>query len=159
MKTVHARLALMTFLVLAVAVIGVQRPAPAQQAEPGAPVEPGGRSVAADEPRLIFEREAFNYAASGRRDPFRPLTSRDGIGPVYEALTLRMIIYSEVRDQSLVVVADAANRTHRLRRGDVLGNARLVEIEPARAIFSVEDLGVRRQEVLVMRRNQQEGVR
>jgi hypothetical protein len=142
-------------LLTAGAVAVVQQPAPAQPPPSGAATPAGGL----DEPRLMFEREIFDYQGGGRRDPFRALTGRDGLGPLFEDLTLRMIIFSEVRDQSIVVVADGANRAHRLRRGDVIGNARVLEIEPGRAIFTVEDLGVRRQEVLELRRNQQEGVR
>jgi hypothetical protein len=141
-------------LVLAAATFAVQRPAPAQPpADPGRPAGTAGE----DEPRLIFEREIFTYPNGSRRDPFRPLTGRDEMGPLFDDLTLRMIIHSDVPGESIAVVADRSGRTHRLRRGQSIGNATVAEITPTQVVFTVADLGVRRREVLYMRRNQQEG--
>jgi hypothetical protein len=110
-----------------------------------------------DEPRLRFEREVFEYPDAGRRDPFRALTRQDDLGPQFEDLTLRMIIHSDVASQSIAVVADASGRTHRLRRGDAVGNATVAEIRPDRVLFSVDNLGTRRHEVLELKKNQPEG--
>jgi hypothetical protein len=110
-----------------------------------------------DEPRLRFEREVFEYPNAGRRDPFRALTRQDETGPQFADLVLRMIIHSDVASQSLVVVADGTGRTHRLRRGDAIGNATVIDIGPNRVVFSVEDLGTRRQEALELKKNQLEG--
>jgi hypothetical protein len=110
-----------------------------------------------EEPRLIFEREVFDYVGAGRRDPFSPLTGRDELGPIFEDLTLRMIISSDVASQSIAVLADATGRTYRLRRGESVGNSTIVEITPTRVVFSVDNLGTRRQEAIALKKNTDEG--
>ena len=116
----------------------------AQAPPPAAPPTPGAQG----EPKLVFEREVFRYPGENRRDPFRPLTRQEDLGPVFNDLTLRMIIYSPDPKQSVAVVADAAKKSYRLRRGESLGNAQVVEIGPAHVVFSVDDFGVRRQETI-----------
>jgi hypothetical protein len=111
----------------------------------------------AEEPRLVFERETFSYAGAGRRDPFRPLSRRDEIGPLFDELKLSMIIYHEQPSLSVVVVSDGGNRRYRLRRGETVGNATVVEISPTRVRFSVDSFGVRQQEVLELKRTKPEG--
>lgn len=118
------------------------QPLAAQNAAP--PAQPQAQG----EPKLVFEREVFRYPGENRRDPFRPLTRQEDLGPVFNDLTLRMIIYSPDPKQSVAVVADAAKKSYRLRRGESLGNAQVVEIGPAHVVFSVDDFGVRRQETI-----------
>jgi hypothetical protein len=120
------------------------QPLAAQQPPPVAPPAPGSQG----EPKLVFEREVFRYPGENRRDPFRPLTRQEDLGPVFNDLTLRMIIFSADPRQSVAVVADAGKKSFRLRRGDSLGNAQVVEIGPSYVVFSVDDFGVRRQETL-----------
>ncbi|HSJ06228.1 MAG TPA: hypothetical protein VK936_05965 [Longimicrobiales bacterium] len=115
-------------------------PAAAQQA----PAKPVANT---SEPKLVFEREVFNYAGRMRRDPFRPLTAKSQ-GPLFTDLTLHMILYSEDPANSVVAVSDAAKKQYRLRRGDTVGNATVIDIGPTRVVFSVMDFGIRRQEVL-----------
>jgi hypothetical protein len=109
------------------------------------------------EPQLIFEREAFSYPMGGRRDPFRALTRRDEAGPIFDELTLSMIIYDEQPNRSLVVLTDSQKRRYRLRRGESIGNTTVVNIGPTRVVFSVDNLGVRRQEILELKRTRPEG--
>jgi type II secretory pathway component PulC len=131
-------------------------PAAAQQASPsGQAARTTVTQVRSEDPKLIFEREVFSYPAENRRDPFKPL-GKDASGPLFEDLTLRMIIHSEVAQQSVVVLADGAKKTYRLRRGETVGNATVVQIAPTRVVFAVEDYGNRRQEVLELRPNKEE---
>jgi hypothetical protein len=123
------------------------------RAQAAPPPNPASRG----EPQLMFEREIFSYAGAGRRDPFRALTRRDQVGPIFDELTLSMIIFDEVPGQSVVVLADRSNRRYRLRRGESLGNATVISIGATRVVFSVNELGVRRQEVLEMKRTKPEG--
>jgi hypothetical protein len=125
-------------------------------AMPAAAQRPGEQMARGEEPRLIFEREAFTYPNGGRRDPFRALTGVE-TGPRFEELTLRMIIYSETPDLSIVTLSDGSNRMHRLRRGEVVGNATVLDIGPTRVIFAVDNLGVRRREILELKRTNPEG--
>lgn len=107
---------------------------------------------------LVFDREVYRYAGANRRDPFKPLTSREGMGPMYSDLSLRMIIYSDSPSESVAVLADGGRKIFRVRRGEVVGNATVVDIGPSRVVFTVEDFGVRRQEIMDLKaKNQKEG--
>lgn len=122
----------------------------AAPADDAAPADP----TAAADPDLAFEREVFTYSGAGRRDPFKPLTDEDAIGPLFDDLSLRMIIYSAVSPgESVAVLADGQKKTYRVRRGDYVGSAAVVEIGPKRVVFSINELGNRRQEVLELKRD------
>lgn len=139
----------------------------AQQAENLPPADPGlapprpmpsGPPISADDVKLVFDREVYRYEGAGRRDPFKPLTDENAQGPLFDDLRLRMILHSNVPGQSIVVLADARQKTYRLRRGESVGNVTVVDIGPDRVTFAVEDFGVRRQEVLSMKpENETEG--
>lgn len=134
----------------ALVVSGVAAPAVAQQPSS---TQPAAQPVSAvvertEDLKLILEREIFAYPAENRRDPFKPLGN---LGPMFEDLKLRMIIYSRVPNASVVVLADGAKKMYRLRRGETLGNSTVIEITPTRVIFVVEDYGNRRQEILDIR--------
>lgn len=133
---------------------------PAEPQDPGlAPARPvpSGPPISAEEVTLVFDREVYRYDGAGRRDPFKPLTDDNAQGPLFEELQVRMILHSNVPDQSIVVLADAA-KTYRLRRGESLGNFTVVDIAPDRVTFTVEDFGIRRQEVLSIKpENETEG--
>jgi hypothetical protein len=118
-----------------------------QQAPPAAPTRP--REI-----QLVFEREVYHYGAQNRRDPFHSLA--DGIGPLFDDLTLRMIIYSARPGQSVALLVDGAKKLYRLRKGETVGNATVLDITQSQVTFSVEDYGNRRQEVLDLK-NQKEG--
>jgi hypothetical protein len=120
--------------------LSAQAPAPA--APPAAPVA---------EPVLVFDREVFNYEGSARRDPFSSLIGKAGLGPRFEDLAIKGIILSG--PQSVVLLTDAsAKKVYRVRRGDVVGNARVVEIAANHVIFAVENFGQYRQEILELKR-------
>lgn len=126
-------------------------PAMAQDPPPPQPAPPAARAVTdASEPRLVFEREVFDYPGRNRRDPFMPLTGRNA-GPLFTDLKLHMIIHSDDPRQSIVDVSDASKKRFRLRRGDAVGNATVVDIQPTRVVFSVVDFGIARNEVLDMK--------
>ena len=136
----------LVFAAASVLVLAVQ-PAAAQNAPPA------GASAAAAPARprdiqLVFEREVFHYQGAARRDPFRSLANDEGMGPLFDDLRLRMIIHSDRPGQSVALLIDGAKKIYRLRKGDVVGNATVLEITPSRVVFSVEDFGNRRQEIL-----------
>lgn len=127
-------------------------PLAAQAPAPPAPAVPGSQP----EPKLAFDREVFGYPAEGRRDPFKPLLSGAGAGgPLFADLSLRGIIYSPEASRSVALVQVGNRRTFRLRRGDIIGNARVLEIQPLRVRFAVENFGQVRNEVLELRGNNQ----
>jgi hypothetical protein len=124
--------------------------APAAAQEPAAGRPP---VTQASEPRLVFEREVFSYPGRARRDPFVPLTT-SAEGPLFSDLRLHMIIFEEDASQSLIMVSDASQRRVRLRRGESIGNATVIDIGPTRVVFSVNEFGMRRQEVMDLKKRE-----
>lgn len=145
----------------ALALLAAAVPLLAQAPQPPAAVKPDSApaSVAPVEPKLVFEREVYSYpGAAGRRDPFRPLTGRDDAGPVFQDLKLKVILYIQGNPaRSVASIEDGNRKIYRVRRGDVIGNATVVDIGPQRVLFSVEDFGIRRQEVLQLKPTNREG--
>jgi hypothetical protein len=133
------------------AVLALAGPAAAQTQTPP-PAPPA-------EPKLVFEREVFSYpGAAGRRDPFLPLIGQNDAGPLFQDLQLRMILFSpESPARSVASLVDAARKVYRVRRGDVIGNATVLDVGPRRVLFSVVDFGIRRQEVLELKPTNREG--
>ncbi|MGH7503607.1 MAG: hypothetical protein ACREL7_17910 [Longimicrobiales bacterium] len=111
---------------------------------------------AAREIRLVFEREVFRYPAQTGRDPFKSLADEER-GPLFDELVLRMIIHSPLPNQSVALLADGSRKIYRLRRGDIIGNATVLDITSTKVTFTVDDFGNRRQEVLDIKANQKEG--
>ena len=110
------------------------------------------RQQSGDQITLVYEREVFTYRGNDRRDPFRPLTDENDMGPRFRELSLHGIIYSDVPGQSVVMLRGGEDRVYRARVGDVLGNARVIEIGPTRVVMAVENFGTIRQEILEMPR-------
>ena len=105
---------------------------------------------------LALERDIFNYAATGRRDPFVPVTFPTvSKGPLaLDAEVLGIISHIDPRLSVAVVrVARAgadegghaggsgvggAGGTYRLRLGDRIGNARVLAINEHHVVVEVE---------------------
>lgn len=134
-------------LLIALATFGTAAAASAQQQKKDTLGSPPGTVEA----KLVFDREVFAYSGNGRRDPFKPLLGKESLGPLFEDLKLKVIIYSQEPNRSIVLVEDGAKRIYRLRRGDVVGNSRVVEITPLAVRFAVENFGSLRYQVLELR--------
>jgi hypothetical protein len=100
------------------------------------------------EPKLAFDREVFVYPGEGRRDPFRALGGDDALGPMYEDLVLRGIVWSVDPRQSVALVNDGARKLYKLRVGERVGNARVSAIDKDRVRFAVTSFGITRQEIM-----------
>lgn len=96
----------------------------------------------------LLTREVFEYPGAGRRDPFKPLDAGDELGPRFEDLELRGIIYSSEAGSVIVLVDRSTQRRYRVWEGDVLGDAELLDVTPDAAVFMVTVFGVSRQETL-----------
>jgi hypothetical protein len=148
------------FAVAAMALLAAPGAAAAQQGRPQAdvavarPSDPAATDAAGADVRLVFEREVFSYRGRGRRDPFQPLTQAQ-TGALFSELKLQMILFSEDPNQSVVAISDATGKQYRLRRGDSVGNATVVDIAPSRVVFSVVDFGIRRQEIVNLKPNRE----
>ena len=102
-------------------------------------------------------RETFAYAG-GSRDPFASLINGSSTGPEIADLDL-VGVYQDLRssDNSVVVLREKATaKRHKMRVGDQLGRARLVQIRPRDAVFTVRDFGFERQETLSLRKQEVE---
>jgi hypothetical protein len=128
--------------------VAATAPAVAQDAAPPPPAIPAHVGPPPPPPTLIFEREVFEYPASGRRDPFRPLNTEE-TGPQFTTLILTGIIYYPGEpDKSLAAFKDGQGKPYRMHRGDRVGNATIQFIDKTQVVFSVEEFGMKRQEVL-----------
>jgi hypothetical protein len=118
-------------------------------------------SISADSVRKLREievmRETFAYTG-GTRDPFNSLINMASIGP--EIADLELVgVYQNLRSpsSSIVVLREKATlKRHKLRKGDQIGRARLVQIMPRDAVFTVQDFGYERQETLSLRKQEVE---
>jgi hypothetical protein len=102
-------------------------------------------------------RETFAYAG-GTRDPFASLINGSSAGPEIGDLDL-VGVYQDLRSSSnsIVVLREkATTKRHKMRVGDQLGRARLVQIRPRDAVFTIRDFGFERQETLSLRKQEVE---
>jgi hypothetical protein len=102
-------------------------------------------------------RETFAYTG-GSRDPFASLLNSSATGPEIGSLDL-VGVYQNLQDgsNSIVVLRDKATaKRYKLRVGDQLGRARLVQIRPRDAVFTIRDFGFERQETLSLRKQEVE---
>ena len=112
-------------------------------------------SATAPTPALLL---AAALVAGGARDPFASLLNTTTTGPEIGSLDL-VGVYQDLRDtdNSIVVLREKATaKRHKMRVGDQLGRARLVQIRPRDAVFTVRDFGFERQETLSLRKQEVE---
>jgi type II secretory pathway pseudopilin PulG len=102
-------------------------------------------------------RETFAYSG-GTRDPFNSLLVVDKNGPEVADCDL-VAVYQDLRNPSNSVVVlreKVSSKRHKLRVGDQLSRARLVQIRPRDAVFMIQDFGFERQETLSLRKQEVE---
>ncbi len=102
-------------------------------------------------------RETFAYGG-GSRDPFASLINNAKLGPEIADLDL-VGVYQNLRvpSNNLVILREkVTTKRHKLRVGDQLGRARLVQIRPREAVFMIHDFGFERQETLSLRKQEDE---
>lgn len=98
-------------------------------------------------------RETFAYGG-GTRDPFSSLINSNKDGPELADLDL-VAVYQDLRNPSNSVVVlreKVSTKRHKMRVGDQLSRARLVQIRPRDAVFMIQDFGFERQETLSLRK-------
>lgn len=126
--------------------------APASQATPRAP-QAGGRQ---DAEEVLYWREEFVYPAEGRRSPFRNLLEAAELGPDFGDLDLVGIINAP-GDAVATLVDRSASKRYRVREGDIVGNAEVLEIRREEVVFNVTVFGVSRVETLRVKKKEREG--
>jgi hypothetical protein len=137
-------------------------PAPAQQ--------PGARTAARTTLRrdtslagidttggkVSYSREVFHYSG-GARDPFQTLISSSAVRPTIDDLRLVSIIFDARYGRSVAVVREMpGDKVHRLRRGDMIGRLRVLQIRRYEVVFQIEEFGFERQVVLALQRQAEE---
>jgi hypothetical protein len=107
-------------------------------------------------PEAVYRREMFVYPVENRVNPFLSLLDVEDVGPQFENLDLVGVIYGGSYGSVATLVDRATEKRYRVRRGDVVGNARVVEIQPAAIVLQVTQFGVTRSETLQIRKEEEE---
>jgi hypothetical protein len=149
---------------LALALMAPPGPVAEAQGTQQAPPEPPPVQQA-DTADLVFEREVFVYPRYQRRNPFVGLLGGDQDGPRFEDLLLIGVVFSSDPTTSIAVlgprddsaVGGEAGKVYRLRRGQALGNFRIVEIQRSRVVVVVDDFGMTEQRIMALPRPGQGG--
>ena len=116
-------------------------------AEPGVARRDASTAPSADTPR-IARRARFAYPVGDRPNPFHPPTTSASAGPRFEDLRLSGILYGADTASVAVLREAGTGRLHRMRPGDRLGDARLVEVRPTEVHFLVPGPAGSRRELL-----------
>jgi hypothetical protein len=96
-------------------------------------------------------REAYDYDAGGRRDPFVSLLNSEDLRPMISDLRLVSILYDESGRRPIAVMRDVQNNTqYRVTTGSTLGRLKVALIKRKAVIFSIEEFGMNRQDSLVL---------
>ncbi|HJQ09661.1 MAG TPA: hypothetical protein VJ840_01395 [Gemmatimonadaceae bacterium] len=111
---------------------------------------PAAASPAADTaPHVLINREVFTYEGAGRRDPFVSLLTTSDLKPLLQDLKLTGVAYDPRGQNSVAVLRDVTSKEqYKVRVGQVLGRMRVAAIQPKAVIFTIEEFGYSRQELL-----------
>jgi len=119
-------------------------PAPAPAAQTNSVSQRGGKS------EIALMRETFAYQAENRRDPFLSLMKTGDLRPMISDLRLVAVIYDPA-GRSVAILRDLQTKEqYRVKVGQTLGRMRVNQIRPNQVIFTIEEIGMTRQEALSM---------
>jgi hypothetical protein len=100
-------------------------------------------------PRVLINREVFNYEGDGRRDPFVSLLTTSDLKPLLTDLKLVGVAYDPRGQNSVAVLRDVTSKDqYKVRVGQTIGRMRVAAIQPKAVIFTIEEFGYSRQELL-----------
>jgi hypothetical protein len=122
-------------------------PPPPSARKPAAATAP----VAAPDtvPRVLINREVFAYDADGRRDPFVSLFTTSDLRPLLTDLKLVAVAFDPRGQNSVAVLRDVTSKDqYRVRVGQTIGRMRVAAIQEKAVIFTIEEFGYSRQEIL-----------
>lgn len=115
---------------------------PAAAAAAPAPVVDSG-------PKVLINREVFSYEGDGRRDPFVSLLTTSDLKPLLADLKLVGVAYDPRGQNSVAVLRDMTSKDqYKVRVGQTIGRMRVAAIQPKAVIFTIEEFGYSRQELL-----------
>ena len=123
-----------------------QPPAPATRKPTAAPVPATAADTA---PRVLINREIYQYDGDGRRDPFVSLLTTSDLRPLLADLKLVAVAYDPRGQNSVAVLRDPTSKTqYRVKVGQTIGRMRVAAIQEKAVIFTIEEFGYSRQELL-----------
>ncbi len=98
---------------------------------------------------ITIQREVFDYASSGRRDPYKSLMSTSDIRPLLSDLRLTAVAFDPDGDRSVAILRDSFSKTqYRIRVGQQIGRLRVAAISEKSVQFTVEEFGFNREQTL-----------
>ena len=111
---------------------------------------PAAKPAADTAPAVLINREVFAYEGSGRRDPFVSLLTTSDLKPLLTDLKLVGVAYDPRGQNSVAVLRDVTSKydQYRVRVGQTIGRMRVAAIQPKAVIFTIEEFGYSRQELL-----------
>jgi hypothetical protein len=119
-------------------------PAPKKPAVAAAPAP-----VVDTTPKVLINREVFSYEGDGRRDPFVSLLTTSDLKPLLADLKLVGVAYDPRGQNSVAVLRDITSKDqYKVRVGQTIGRMRVAAIQPKAVIFTIEEFGYSRQELL-----------
>jgi hypothetical protein len=123
-------------------------PAPAG-AKASAPAPAPAPPRADTTPRVLINREIFQYDGDGRRDPFVSLLTTSDLRPLLSDLRLVAVAFDPRGRNSVAVLRDPTSKSqYRVKVGQTIGRMRVAAIQEKAVIFTIEEFGYSRQELL-----------
>jgi ribosomal protein S12 methylthiotransferase accessory factor YcaO len=102
--------------------------------------------------QITISREVFDYASTGRRDPYKSLMTSSQVRPLLSDLHLTAIAFDPDGNNSVAILRDNITKEqHRVKVGQQLGRLRVSSIKANLVVFSIDEFGFNRQETLQMR--------
>jgi len=99
--------------------------------------------------RVLINREVYQYDGDGRRDPFVSLLTTSDLRPLLADLKLVAVAYDPRGQNSVAVLRDPTSKTqYRVKVGQTIGRMRVAAIQEKAVIFTIEEFGYSRQELL-----------
>jgi hypothetical protein len=99
--------------------------------------------------KVLINREVFQYEGDGRRDPFVSLLTTSDLKPLLTDLKLVGVAYDPRGQNSVAVLRDVTSKDqYKVRVGQTIGRMRVAAIQPKAVIFTIEEFGYSRQELL-----------
>jgi hypothetical protein len=127
-------------------------PRPTSKSEKAAAPAPAKASTplpADTAPKVLINREVFQYEGSGRRDPFISLLTTSDLRPLLTDLKLVAVAYDPRGQNSVAVLRDVTSKDqYKVRVGQTIGRMRVAAIQEKAVIFTIEEFGYSRQEIL-----------
>jgi len=110
---------------------------------------PAAPAAADTAPKVLINREVFQYEGDGRRDPFVSLLNTADLKPLLTDLKLVGVAYDPRGQNSVAVLRDVTSKDqYKVRVGQTIGRMRVAAIQPKAVIFTIEEFGYSRQELL-----------